>query len=53
MVFEPFGLELVMVFEGTEGEYGHSIVSILNKYERKRNMRIRNALEEIFCLRSK
>ena len=24
MVFEPFGLELVMVFEGTKGEYGHS-----------------------------
>ena len=41
-----------MVFEGTTGMYEKLIASIPNEYERKRNMRIRNEVEEFVCLRS-
>ena len=42
-----------MVFEGTVWECMNVfIVSIPNELERKRNMRIRNEFEELFCLRS-
>ena len=51
--FTHFCLELGMVFEGTVRECMNVfIVSIPNEYERKRNMRIRNEFEELFCLRS-
>ena len=51
--FTHFCLELGLVFEGTVRECMNVfIVSIPNEYERKRNMRIRNEFEELFCLRS-
>ena len=39
-----------MVFERATGVYERIIVSVPK--ERKRNMRIRNGFEELFCLRS-
>ena len=41
-----------MVFQRTTGLYERSIVSIPNEYEKKKDMRIRNGFEELFCLRS-
>ena len=47
--FAHFGLESVMVFEGTHQECMNVFtVSIPNEYERKVNMRIRNEFEEFF-----
>ena len=41
-----------MVLEGTRRRMNVFIVSIPNEKERKRNMRIRNIFEDLFCLRS-
>ena len=41
-----------MGFEGTAECINVFIISIPNEKERKKNMRIRNGFEELFCLRS-
>ena len=43
--FAHFGLESVMVFEGTTECINVFIISIPNEKERKRNMRFRNGME--------
>ena len=48
----PFGLELALVFEGTTGVY-QCIYRFNSKLARKkRNTRIQNGFQELFCLRS-
>ena len=47
-----FGVESGMVFEGTMGVYERIYHFQMSKAESKKNMRIRNGFEEIFCLRS-
>ena len=39
-----------MVFEGTITRVYERIYHVSSKYEKKRNMRIRNPFEEFFCL---
>ena len=48
----PFLSGIGYGFQRTTGLYERSIVSIPNEYEKKKDMRIRNGFEELFCLRS-
>ena len=50
--FAHFDLKSGMVLEGTTGRMNVCMVSIPNEKERKRNRRIRNIFEDLFCLRS-
>ena len=50
--FTDFDLKSGWVFEGTTGVYEHFLSFQFTMSQRKRNMRIRNGLEEFLCLRS-
>ena len=50
--FAHFGLELGMVYEGTTETYERIYRFNSKSIRKNRNMRIRNAFKDIFCLRS-